>query len=217
MEERIEKTADYVRNYLFDMAEKRSGPYVDPDYRWQHTLRVTQIGKQIAEEEGANVEQVLIACLLHDMAHFDDDANYRDHGRLAARICRPFLSQLGYSGEEMEAICYAVAAHVDGEADFKHPPTLEAAVVTDADNIDRFSAYRILLFCQPEVYDFKGLVKKLEERLAVLRDYRGKRMMETLTGHHLFNEKLDRQIEFYEAILAQNEITVLPEIISAVK
>jgi uncharacterized protein len=212
MQNRIEKTAEYVKNYLFAMAEKRDGPYVDPDYRWQHTLRVTNIGKQIAEKEGANVEQVMVACLLHDLAHFDDDDHYRDHGRLAARICRPFLAGLDLAQAEIENICYAVAAHVDGEADFEHELSLEASVVTDADNIDRFSAYRVLLYCQPEVYNFKGLVGKLSERLVVLRDYRSKRLMETETGHHLFNEKLDRQIEFYEAILAQDEMTVLPEI-----
>ena len=208
----IEKTAEYVKNYLYGMAEKRDGPFVDPDYRWQHTLRVANIGKMIAEKEGANVEQVVVACLLHDMAHFDDDDNYRDHGRLAAQKCRPFLAGLDYSEEEIENICYAVAVHVDGKADFEHEFTLEAACVTDADNIDRFSAYRILKYCQSEVFDFKALVVKLTERLVVLRDYRGKRLMETETGHELFNEKLDRQIEFYEAILAQNEITRLPEV-----
>jgi len=211
MEERIKKIADYVREYLFNMANKRDGPYVDPDYRWQHTLRVMNIGREIAEAEGANLEHVLAGCLLHDMAHFDDDDNYINHGRLAAQICRPYLQELGYSEKDIEAICYAVAVHVDGESDFEHPKTLEAEIVSDADNIDRFSAYRILLYCQPEVFDFKALVAKLEARLKVLHDYRGKRLMGTQTGHDLFNQKLDRQIEFYEAILAQNTITTLPE------
>ncbi len=212
MEERIKRVAEYARQYLYAMAEKREGDYIDPDYRWQHTLRVVNIGRQIAEAEGANVEHVLAGCLLHDMAHFDDDDNYRDHGRLAARLCRPFLDEIGYSDEDIKAICYAVAVHVDGKADFEHPETLEAEIVSDADNIDRFSAYRILLYCQPEVFDFMALVAKLEERLAVLRDYRTKRLMGTETGHHLFNQKLDRQIEFYEEILAQNELTRMPDL-----
>ena len=211
MEERIRKIADYARDYLYKMAGQRDGPYVDPDYRWQHTLRVVNIGKQIAEAEGANLEHVVAGCLLHDMAHFDDDDNYINHGRLAAQLCRPFLEDLGYSEEDINAICYAVAVHVDGESDFDHPQTIEADIVSDADNIDRFSAYRILLYCQPEVFDFNALVEKLEERLKVLHDYRGKRLMGTETGHHLFNQKLDRQIEFYEAILAQKELTGMPE------
>ena len=152
MEERIRKIADYARDYLFKMAGQREGLSVDPDYRWQHTLRVVNIGKQIAESEGANLEHVLAGCLLHDLAHFDDDDNYINHGRLAAHICRPFLENIGYSEEDINAICYAVAVHVDGESDFEHPQTVEAEIVSDADNIDRFSAYRILLYCQPEVF-----------------------------------------------------------------
>ncbi|MGD2027236.1 MAG: HD domain-containing protein [Anaerolineales bacterium] len=212
MEDRINQATEYACQYLYAMAEKREGPHIDPDYRWQHTLRVVNIGRQVAEAEGANLEHVLVACLLHDMAHFDDDDNYRDHGRLAARLCRPFLQEVGYAEADIDAICYAVAVHVDGEADFDHPPTLEAEIVSDADNIDRFSAYRTLLYCQPEVYDFTGLVAKLEGRLEVLRDYRSKRLMGTETEHRLFNQKLDEQIAFYEAILAQNELTRLPEV-----
>ncbi|MEJ2757437.1 MAG: HD domain-containing protein, partial [Anaerolineales bacterium] len=85
MESRVARVAEYVRSYLYRMAEQREGAHIDPDYRWQHTLRVVNIGKQLAEAENANLEHVIAACLLHDLAHFDDDDNYRDHGRLAAR------------------------------------------------------------------------------------------------------------------------------------
>ena len=212
LKHRIKRVADYAHDRLFEIAAQREGPYIDPEYRWLHTLRVTNIGKQLAEAESANIEQVVIACLLHDVAHFDDPDNYRDHGRLAARLARPLLDELGYPEEEINAICYAVAVHVDDKADFDHPHTVEAAIVSDADNIDRFDAYRILLYCQPEISDFKALSEKLRERLNVLREYRQNRLMGTNTGHELFNQKLDQQISFYEAILAQNEITRLPEL-----
>ena len=208
--EKIQRVSGHVHDHLFNMAARREGPYIDPDYRWLHTLRVTNIGKELAEAEGANVEHVVVACLLHDMAHFDDPDNYRDHGRLAARLARPLLEELGYSEEETNAICYPVAAHIDDKADFDHPHSLEAMIVSDADNIDRFDAYRILLFCQQEISDFKALAAKLEERLETLCDYRSRRIMGTDTGHRMWNEKLDQQIAFYEAILAQNEIFVLP-------
>lgn len=212
MKHRIKRAADHAHDHLFEMAAQREGPYIDPEYRWLHTLRVTNIGKQLAEAESANTEQVVVACLLHDMAHFDDPENYRDHGRLAARLARPLLEELGYSEETVNAICYAIAVHVDDKADFDHPHTVEAAIVSDADNIDRFDAYRVLLYCQPEISDFKALAEKLTARLEVLREYRGNRLMGTDTGHELFNKKLDQQIAFYEAILAQNEISRLPEL-----
>jgi 5'-deoxynucleotidase YfbR-like HD superfamily hydrolase len=212
LKHRIKRVADHVRDHLFEVASKRDGPYIDPEYRWLHTLRVTNIGRQLAEAEGGNVEQVVVACLLHDMAHFDDPENYRDHGRLAARLARPLLDELEYLEDEINAICYAVAAHVDDKADFDHSPTLEASIVSDADNIDRFDAYRILLYCQPEISDFKALAEKLKTRLEVLYEYQSNRLMGTETGHLLFKQKVDQQIAFYEAILAQEKLSRLPEI-----
>ena len=207
----MKRVSDYVREYIFEAASKREDQ-VSPDYRWLHTLRVTNIGKMLAEEEDGNIETVVIACLLHDIAWFDDPVNHREHGRNGARLARPLLVELGYTEEEINAICYPIAAHVDDKADFEHPHTLEARIVSDADNIDRFDAYRVLLFCSQEIYDFKALVEKLEERLVTLKDYRSRRIMGTDTGHRLWNEKLDQQISFFEAILAQDEISVLPEL-----
>jgi hypothetical protein len=36
------------------------------------------------------------------VAHFDQD-NWKEHGRLGARIVRPFLVELGYGPEDTEA------------------------------------------------------------------------------------------------------------------
>jgi len=35
------------------------------------THRVTNIGKEIAKKEGLNVEDLMIACLLHDVSDFE--------------------------------------------------------------------------------------------------------------------------------------------------
>ena len=35
------------------------------------TYRVTNVGKEIAKKEGLNVEDLIIACLLHDVSDFD--------------------------------------------------------------------------------------------------------------------------------------------------
>lgn len=42
----------------------------DP-YRLAHSYRVVNIGKEIAEKEGLNVEDLMIACLLHDVSYFE--------------------------------------------------------------------------------------------------------------------------------------------------
>lgn len=40
-------------------------------YRLAHSYRVANIGKEIAEKEGLNVEDLMIACLLHDVSDFE--------------------------------------------------------------------------------------------------------------------------------------------------
>jgi putative nucleotidyltransferase with HDIG domain len=205
IDDRLEEIARFVYNHLREVASQRENPTLDPEYRWQHTLRVSHYGRMLAEGEGANVELVIAACLLHDVAHFDQDS-WKDHGRLGARIIRPLLTDLGYSPEETENVCYSVAVHVDGRADFPHPETLESRIVSDADNIDRFGAYRIIQWCTSDVKDYKGLIAKLRQRLQTLEDYRRRRVMETETGHHLFNHQLDRQIAFFKALIEESDM-----------
>jgi putative nucleotidyltransferase with HDIG domain len=206
--DRLERIARFVQDRLREMAGQRQNLHLDPEYRWQHTLRVSQYGRMIAEAEGADVELVIAACLLHDVAHFDQD-NWREHGRLGAQIIRPFLADLGYSPEQVENICYSVAVHVDGRADVEHPETLESRVVSDADNIDRFGAYRIIQWCTADVENYQDLIAKLTRRLQTLEDYRGGKVMETETGHHLFNRQLDLQITFFNALVEESELTSL--------
>lgn len=201
--DRINAITKHVRARLYETAQSSAHEYIDPDYRWLHTLRVTHIGRELAEEESADVEQVLAACLLHDMAHFDDPQNYRAHGRLAARLARPLLEELGYTPEAVNVICHAVGAHVDDDAGFEHPATSVSAIVSDADNIDRFGPLRILQFCAPELDDFPILAGKVRERLVTLREYRARPMMGTAAGTRRFNAQLDRMIQFYEDLLAQ--------------
>jgi uncharacterized protein len=208
---RFEQIAEFVQQRLHEVARQKQNPKLDPVYRWEHTLRVSNYGKKIAEAEGANVELSVAGCLLHDVAVFDLE-DWRDHGRLGAQIIRPFLLDLGYSPAEMENICYSVAVHVDGKADFDQPATLEAEVVSDADNVDRFGAYRSVLWCTVEVEGYDGLIAKLKQRLKTLEDYRQRRIMGTDTGHLLFNQQLDRQIAFFKTHIEEGKLTTLPQL-----
>ena len=102
--QRLFQVANYVKHHLIEMAGKYPDPRHDPIYRWQHTLRVSNYGKIIAEREGANVELVVAACLLHDVAHFESEEDYKSHGRIGAKICRPFLHEIGYPQVEIDNI-----------------------------------------------------------------------------------------------------------------
>ena len=59
--ERLKKVAEVVHKRLFETANIYPGERKDPQYRWEHTVRVTHYGRLIAEAEGAHVEQVMAA------------------------------------------------------------------------------------------------------------------------------------------------------------
>jgi len=208
---RILKIAAFVQKRLDEMALKYPDPIHDPLYRWQHTLRVASYGKIIAEFEGANVDCVVTACLLHDVAHFDPMDNYTSHGRTGAEIARPVLAECGYSAQEVDNICYSIAVHVDGQAGYDHTETLESKIVSDADNIDRFGAYRIMQWCVLEMGNHQVLAGKLAQRIPTLEKYKLVNPLETASGKALFDRQLDLQIAFFNALIAEWNITVVPE------
>jgi 5'-deoxynucleotidase YfbR-like HD superfamily hydrolase len=215
--QRLVKITTLVQEHLQDSFRRRSKAdrihlkrYLSgPDYRWQHTLRVAQFGRVIAENESAEVEIVVAACLLHDLAWFDTKAETsREHGRVGAEKARPLVASLGYPTEEIEKICYAVASHVDVD----NPTTLEAKILSDADNIDRFGPFRILQWCFPDIEDYDKLAVKLGERIQRLEHYRKESPLFTSTGRQLFSEQLELQIKFFSQFVGEKALTVMPQV-----
>lgn len=210
---RIKQVAKYAQEHIQASAvqAKEFPAFAGPLYRWQHTLRVTQYGVQIAKAEDANLEQVIVACLLHDSEWFSDLHKDVDHGHVAARTIRPFLEEVGYLPEEVDNIVYCVGVHSAGSVWYDHEHTLEAKVVSDADNIDRFGALRTIFWCVDELGDLDALAAKLTKRIKKLEDYLERQIMETDTGNKLFNQQLNRQIEFFKRLIAEHALTRLPD------
>jgi uncharacterized protein len=214
---RIQKIAEFAQAYLHESYQKRSKKdkanltryLAGVEYRWQHTLRVSQFGKVIAENEGVDVESVVAACLLHDIGWFETDAeNNREHGRIGAEKARPFLESLDYSPKRIKNICYSIAAHVD-EDNLK---TLEAKIVSDADNVDRYGPYRILQWCYSDIKDYEKLAGKLSERMQRLEHYREENPLYTSTGQQLFAEQLNLQLRFFSEFVGEKKLSVIPQI-----
>jgi putative nucleotidyltransferase with HDIG domain len=214
---RMQKISEFVQSYLTDSYQRRSAEdktnlnrYLsNSEYRWKHTLRVAQFGKVIAENEIADVELVVAACLLHDIAWFDTNADSsREHGRIGAEKAKPILKNIGYTHGQVDTICYAISTHVDED----NPVTLEAKILSDADNVDRFGPYRILQWCFADIEDYDKLAIKLAERIHRLEQYRKNNPLFTNTGQQLFAEQLNLQIRFFSEFVGEKELSVMPRI-----
>ena len=161
--ELISKTEEFLKQ-KFDEGRYFGEHPDEKAYRLEHSYRVANIGRQIAAKEGMDETEMVIACLLHDVSYCEDfnDDGWKDHGRNAAKIARPFLEELGLPQDRINDMCYGIAIHVDDEADFEGERTSFALTVGDADNIDRFDAYRIHEGLCYEKFLEKNLQEKAE-------------------------------------------------------
>lgn len=108
----------------------------DAVHDFDHVLRVLALAERIAQAEGADLEIVRAAALLHDVEREQAEAQGFDHAEYAAARAREILA--GQSPEKVEAVAQAIAAHRfrAGPA----PATLEAQVLFDADKLDALGA-----------------------------------------------------------------------------
>ena len=214
MTEWVEKTLSFLTDYFEGGRWFKDHPK-DKAYRLDHSIRVANLCREIARKEGMDQEAAVIAGLLHDLAYGMDTPegyNWKDHGRDGARIARPFLESLDLDGETVEDICYAIAIHVDDQADFEGRRTPFTETVGDADNIDRFDAWRIYESVRYQAcLEEKTLPEKLEwlgERLRYLEKL-SKIDFATPAATALWKDHVEFQRQFFGRLLAQMEHSTL--------
>ena len=204
--ERIEKTELFLRR-KFDSAVYLNDHPDAKAYRLEHTYRVANIARQIAQGEGFDETELVIAGLLHDVSYCEEfgEDGWIEHGRRAARIARPFLSELGLAADRVDDICFGIAIHVDDQADFPGERTPFALSVGDADNIDRFDVYRIHETLSGDGFLSMAFPQKLQyaqKRLSRLRELYDL-PMGTKTAQTLWRDRLSFYIAFYEKLVRQ--------------
>ncbi len=108
-------------------------------------LRVLALAERIGPAEGADMEIVRAAALLHDAGRARAEAAGLDHAAFAAERAREILTQHrpGRAGArpfsaQVEAVAHAIAAHRFRTG--PQPETLEARVLFDADKLDAIGA-----------------------------------------------------------------------------
>jgi len=216
MTERVRKTYAFLEELFDSTCWFKENP-TDKTYRLDHSVRVANICREIARKEGMDEEAAVIAGLLHDAGYGQDfpaDYDWSNHGRDGAAIARPFLQELDLPEETVNDICYAIAIHVDDKADFEGRRTPFTETVGDADNIDRFDAWRIYESVRYQArLEEKALPEKLEwlgDRVARLKKL-GEMNFATQTATAMWQDKVEFQKQFFSRLLAQMELSCLPK------
>jgi uncharacterized protein len=161
-----------------------------------HVLRVLEIAKYIAAKEGADIEIVSKAALLHDSCR--DEEN---HALKAADFARKVLREEGYEEEFIEAVAHAIEAHsFSGKME---PRTLEARVLSDADKLDAIGAIgvaRAFIVAGEKGRSIEETLKHFEEKLLKLKD-----LLYTETAKKLAERRHEFLKRFYEEIKRELE------------
>jgi uncharacterized protein len=165
--------------------EEASRFYLENDaaHDFDHVLRVLALAERIGQAEGADLEIVRAAALLHDVARADEEGGSTCHAQAGAQRAREILQ--GHPPEKVEAVAQAIATHRFREKSI--PQTLEAQVLYDADKLDAMGAIGVA-----RAYAISGQAR---QRLwgPVPADYRGEAQgTPEHTAVHEFVFKLSR-------------------------
>jgi len=116
-------------------------PEVDPVHGFDHIERVYRMAEKLAQLEGADLEIVHAAALLHDSRGSDPNSGERlSHHEASALFAGQVLLAEGWPLERIQAVQHCIRAHrYRGEKE-NEPQTIEAKVLFDADKLDVLGA-----------------------------------------------------------------------------
>ena len=190
--------------------EEASRLYLENDaaHDFDHVLRVLALAERIGQAEGADLEIVRAAVLLHDVARADEEGSGACHARAGAQQAREILQ--GHPPGKVEAVAQAIATHRFREK--STPQTLEAQVLFDADKLDAIGAVGVARayavsgqtrqrLWRPVPADYQGEAQGTPEHTAVHEFvFKLSRLKETLftaTAKAIAEERHRYMVEFF--------------------
>lgn len=112
----------------------------DPIHDFDHILRVYRMAERLAKAEGADLEIVHAAALLHDADGTQPGSEERaNHHLRSAIFAEKILKEEGWDPAKIAAVQHCIRAH-RYRANEEKPETIEAKVIFDADKLDVLGA-----------------------------------------------------------------------------
>lgn len=191
----------------------------DSVHDFDHVLRVYRMAERLAEAEGADLEIVRAAALLHDAEGAAPGNESRaEHHHASAEFAARVLASEGWTPERIAAVQHCIRAH--RYRGTETPQTLEAKILFDADKLDvlgaigvaRVIGYASLAgepFYEQPSRQFLETGQEVEgeahsayhEHLFKLKKVRER--MFTLTARAIAEERLKYLDEFFERLIAE--------------
>ena len=120
-----------------DGGRMRWYPWHSADYRFNHIKNVVDLAREIAAEEGADLDVVTVAAVFHDVSKLEAPQDI--HAEEGASVAREYLtSRCDYPQSFVEEVCSAIEAH-SHQGSLADLP-LETRCLIEADILDKIGA-----------------------------------------------------------------------------
>ena len=110
-----------------------------------HTKNVLKNAIEISEKEGGDIDIIIAAAILHDVAKYKETKNEVEcHATEGAKMAKDILEELDFPKNKIDAVCYAIKVH--RKSTHLKSETIEAAIIQDADRLECLGTPLIVRF-----------------------------------------------------------------------
>ena len=166
-----------------------------------HTERVTRMCRIIGEREHADMDILIPAALLHDIARPLEKEQGLPHEVEGAQMAETYLASTGYNPALIPAISAAIRTHRFRSDE--RPESPEAKILSDADKLDAMGAVgiaRTFMRAAEHGGDIDDAVMHFHNKLLKLQD-----LMYTKTGRDIASERHAFLVTFLKALARETD------------
>lgn len=168
-------------------------------HSYEHTLRVRQLCLLIGREEGADLEVLEAAALLHDIGRPEEARTGRSHAEVGANMAVAFLATTIFPPEKLPQVASAIRTHRFSEN--LTPESLEGQILSDADKLDAIGALglaRTIAESLVQQRGLQGMIEHINGKLLKLFD-----LMHTKTGRKLAKPRHQLLVKFMHQLATE--------------
>lgn len=136
-----------------------------PSHDKEHLERVMGFARELCNMKGGDIEVVLAAAMLHDIARVNPSLESKESAMVAAQQARIILEEVKFPSNKIELVCLAIGEHDQPEL---KPSTIEAKILKEADFLAGFGAWGILrtaMFQGERGKSVSNVIERLKERM----------------------------------------------------
>jgi uncharacterized protein len=114
----------------------------DPGHDFEHIMRVYRNAELVGSKEGADMQVLLAAALLHDLVVYPKGSSKRSKSSDdSADLAEKILKKSGWPKEKIDRVSYCIRTHSYSKG--IRPSSLEGRILQDADRLDALGAIGI--------------------------------------------------------------------------